>query len=236
MGDGIGDRMKTNYEKPFNFKLPRRMPVILRLDGKAFHTFTRGMVKPFDKALVRNMQNLALYLCHEIQGAELAYVQSDEISILLHNYKTLESQAWFDNKIQKIVSVSAGIASSYFSRLYDREVIFDARVFVIPESEVNNYFIWRQQDWERNSIQMLARSLYPHKELYKKNREALQEMCFQKEHNWNDLPTTLKRGTCINKKSVDLTDMTAFYIDKEIPIFTQDRNYVEQCLIDRVIK
>ena len=165
------------------------------------------------------------YLCENIQGAELAYVQSDEISILLHNYKRLNSESWFDNKVQKIVSISAGMASSYFSMAAGKMLQFDSRVFVLPEQEVCNYFIWRQQDWERNSIQMLAQSLYSQKELHKKNNSQLQELCFRKNKNWNDLSIQLKRGTCIIKNE------NLWKVDIDIPMFTQDRNYIEKLLI-----
>lgn len=220
----LGDRMKNYYENPFKIKLPMRMPVIIRLDGRAFHTYTRKCKKPFDSILIERMINTAKYLCENIQGAELAYTQSDEISILLHNYKRLNSGSWFDNEVQKIVSISAGMASSYFSMDAGKLLQFDSRVFVLPEQEVCNYFIWRQQDWERNSIQMLAQSLYSHKELHKKNNSQLQELCFKKGKNWNDLSIQIKRGTCIVKDEIDWS------IDYNIPIFTKERDYIEKRL------
>ena len=220
----LGDRIKGYYESPFKIKLPMRMPVIIRLDGKAFHTYTKKYEKPFDSVLVARMVDTAKYLCENIQGAELAYTQSDEISILLHNYKRLNSGSWFDNEIQKIVSISAGMASSYFSMDSGELVQFDSRVFVLPEQEVCNYFIWRQQDWERNSIQMLSQSLYSHKQLQKKNQSQLQELCFKKGKNWNDLSIQLKRGTCIVKNERE------WGIDYNIPIFTRNRNYIEKRL------
>lgn len=200
----LGDRMKK-YERAFKFSLPQRMPLIIRVDGKAFHTYTKGL-KPFDKNLRKVMDLTALKLCEEIQGAQLAYVQSDEISLLVHNYKRFASQGWFDNELQKICSVSAAIASATFTNesvLLERgrrPAFFDSRAFILPENEVNNYFIWRQQDWIRNSVQMLAYSLYSHRECYKKNNSALQEMCFQKGKNWNNLPPEDKRGRCVVPK------------------------------------
>ena len=230
MKSSIGDRMKKNYEKAYDIRLPMRMPVILRLDGKAFHTLTRGMVKPFDDNFILKMSMTARYLCQKIQGAVMAYVQSDEISILLHTYKKLESGAWFDNKVQKIVSVSAGLASAKFTQSLinlddiDKTAVFDARVFVVPESEVCNYFIWRQQDWERNSIQMLARSLYSHKECHKKNRVELNEMCFQKGKNWNNLHNHLKRGTVIVKNEEGKWEKI------HTPQFTKDRDFINDLM------
>jgi tRNA(His) 5'-end guanylyltransferase len=220
----IGDRMKGNYENSFKTFLPKRMPVIIRLDGKAFHTFTRGMKKPFDENLIDAMNKTAIYLCENIQNAQIAYVQSDEISILLNNYKRLNTQSWFGNELQKIVSVSAGMASSYFSLEFGRLAAFDSRAFVLPESEVCNYFIWRQQDWERNSIQLLAQSLYSSKELHKKKCSDLQEMCFQKGQNWNNLNTNLKRGRCTIKYE------GGWITDNVIPIFKKERDYIENLL------
>ena len=246
MKDKIGLRMKENYESRSRTFLTRRTPVIIRLDGKAFHTYTRGLEKPFDEGLIEDMQETAKFLCENIQGAKCAYTQSDEISILLTDYDNLETDAWFDYNVQKMTSISASLATAKFNQLRLRRSLlknqenfyaeldldikiandkggrknksralqsnqkvfnevdlanFDSRVFNIPKEEVVNYFIWRQQDAVRNSIQMLAQSLYSHKELHKKNTKQLQEMCFQKGHNWNDLHFSKKRGSLIVKNT-----------------------------------
>ena len=107
----IGDRMKEYYENITRNKLTRRTPVIIRLDGKAFHTFTRGFDKPFDKCIVTSMQETMNYLCNNIQGCVLGYTQSDEISLLLCDYQKLDTAAWFDYNIQKMVSVSAKLSA-----------------------------------------------------------------------------------------------------------------------------
>lgn len=176
----VDERMKQNYEHVYRIKLPKRMPVILRLDGKAFHTFTKNMDKPFDAELIDLMQNTTKYLLENIQNAVLGYTQSDEISILLMNYSKFTTESWFDNTLQKMVSISAAMASAFatleynYNHLYDNEAVpipprkyihFDSRAFVLPESEVNNYFVSRQQDCQRNSIQMVAQSLYSHESL-----------------------------------------------------------------------
>lgn len=227
----LGDRMKE-YERSFKSSLPKRLPVIIRLDGRAFHTYTQKCEKPFDFNFIECMKNTAIYVCDNIQGVELGYVQSDEISLLLHNYKQLNTEPWFNNNIQKMVSISAGLASSYFSLNSEDLVQFDSRVFVLPEDEVCNYFIWRQQDWERNSIQMLGQSLYSHKELQNKNNSEVQDMCFQKGKNWNDLPTYIKRGVCCVKRELNYFETTRsrWEIDDNIPIFTQNREYIEKLL------
>jgi len=210
--DALGDRMKDFYENRTRMKLPRRTNTIIRLDGKAFHTFTRGFEKPFDKNLTNAMNDTTKALCKEIQGAVIGYVQSDEISILLTDYTKLTTDAWFDGNIQKIVSVSASMATAYFNysinygRPYYNQLkaFFDSRVMTIPSrTEVINYFIWRQQDAVRNSISMLAQSLYSHGELMNKSANEMQEMCFQKGKNWNDIDDGWKRGRMIIKDSVE---------------------------------
>lgn len=222
----IGDRMKTYYEKPFNFQLPWRMPVIVRVDGKTFHTFTKHMERPFDDKFISDMMGLSLYLCESIHTAQFAYCQSDEVSILLHPYKKLDTQPYFNNEVQKIVSVVAGMASSYFSQVYKREAVFDARVFVLPEDEVVNYFLWRQQDATRNSVSMLAQSLYHHTELHQKDSKVKQEMIFKKSgQNWNDLPTHKKRGFCVSKSEQGLWE-----VDFHPPLFNVDRSYIDHHL------
>lgn len=212
MKDDLGDRMKEFYEGRTKYKLPRRTNTIIRLDGKAFHTFTRGFEKPFDKTLSDAMDNTAKALCENIQGAVMAYVQSDEITILLTDYKKLTTDAWFDGNIQKIVSVSASMATGYFNSFinYDRPddtrlmAFFDSRVFTIPDrEEVINCFLWRQQDAVRNSISMVAQSLYTHKELNGKDCNEMQEMSFQKGVNWNNIDDGWKRGRMIIKTQTE---------------------------------
>lgn len=219
----IGDRMKSNYESRYRVKLTRRTPVILRLDGKTFHTLTRGCEKPFSEDLHSSMINTTYALCEEIQGAKCAYSQSDEISILLVDFNNIDTDAWFDYNLQKIVSVSAGIASTTFTMSWGKTGIFDCRAFNIPKEEVCNYFVWRQQDWFRNSVQMLARAHYSHKQLYKKNLEDIHEMLHEKGINWNDLGQKWKNGTFLSK--ID-RDFTTFYDT----IFTEDRPIVEKHL------
>ena len=201
----IMQRMKSNYEDRYRFQLTRRTPVIIRIDGKAFHTYTKGLNKPFDENLIEDMQKTTEFLCKNIQGAKLGYTQSDEISILLVDYDTLTTDGWFDYNVQKIVSVSASITTAIFNRLRvlrgkDNLAYFDSRVFNIPVDEVSNYFLARQKDAVRNSISMLAQSLYSHKQLENKNMSDMQEMCFQKGYNWNNLEYYKKRGSTIIKQ------------------------------------
>jgi tRNA(His) guanylyltransferase len=221
--DSLGDRMKQQYEDRTRISLPRRTYTILRLDGKAFHTFTRGFDRPYDSKIVRWMDHAALELCKSIQGCKFAYVQSDEISLLLTDFETPQTQSWFDSNLQKMVSISASIATSAFNKAkmvddfksapefsLEHDMLFfanfDSRVFTISDPvEVANYFIWRQQDAVRNSIQMLGQSLYSHRELQEKNCDQIQEMTFQKGKNWNDVSVRNKRGGFVTKVTTEPT-------------------------------
>lgn len=120
--DNLGTRMKTFYEQVSKTRLVRRMPVAIRLDGKAFHTFTRGMNKPFDAVLIKSMQQTMMYLCNNIQGCVFGYTQSDEITLILIDYQTLESSAWFDYEVQKLCSVAASMATLQFNRVFRMNV------------------------------------------------------------------------------------------------------------------
>lgn len=208
MKDELGHRMKTYYENRTKVKLPRRTYTIIRIDGKAFHTYTRKLGKPFDATLIDDMFWTTKMLCENIQGCKMGYTQSDEISLLLTDFDRLGTDAWFDGNIQKMTSVSASMATGYFnSRREPNEygvpqplAFFDSRVFTIPTSvEVENYFIWRQKDAIRNSISMLAQSLYSHKELHKKGERDKIEMIKDKYHNWETLPDWIRRGYFVTK-------------------------------------
>jgi tRNA(His) 5'-end guanylyltransferase len=200
--DSIGDRMKC-YENVTRNYLTRRTPVIMRLDGKAFHTLTRNCVKPFDEFLSDAMISAAKVVMNEAMGAKLAYIQSDEISILLTDYDTLDTESWFDNNIQKLSSISASLASVEFSSFFGKSGHFDCRVFNIPKEDVNNYFIWRQQDWMRNSVQMLTRHYYSQKDMHLKTIPIMHEMLHVKGVNWSKLePERWKNGVTIIKKTI----------------------------------
>ena len=241
--DSLGDRMK-GYEQAARTVLPRRMPVILRIDGKAFHTYTKGCVRPFDATLGDVMLNTAKFLLETVQGARFAYTQSDEISLLLHGYKKFDSQPWFDNQVQKMVSVAAGCASAVFTahsfqisknQGEIKPAIFDCRAFVVPEAEVCNYFLWRQQDARRNSVQMLARSLYSHHEVERNNTESLKAMCEAKGQRWEDLELRWQRGACVYHGQTEPHFMghtkDTVRTDLKVPLFGEDRDYVNRHLV-----
>lgn len=253
MKDALGDRMKEFYEDRTRIKLPRRTYTIIRIDGKAFHTYTKGLERPFDEGLIEDMNGTTAYLCKNIQGAKFGYVQSDEISLVLTDFDDLSTHAWFDNNLQKMASVAASMATSEFNRLrlmrdskngaldirelnLFKMAQFDARVFQIPFiDEVENYFIWRQQDAVRNSISSVAQSLYSPKQLHGVKTDQMQEMIFQKGINWNDYDFRLKRGAVIGKVPVELTSGDVTYTRNkwmviDTPTFTQDREFIKNLL------
>lgn len=204
--DDLGVRMKTFYEQIPKTKLMRRCPVALRIDGKSFHTFTRGFQKPFDEVLIKSMQETMKYLCENIQGCVLGYTQSDEITLILVDYKKLTSSAWFDYEVQKICSIAASMATMAFNKFFannvgdyctytyerednsheeyehilslaiDKGAMFDCRCFNIPKEEVTNLIYWRQLDASRNSIQMVGQANFSHKELQNKSCNEIQDM------------------------------------------------------------
>ena len=265
-----------NYEYVTRTYLTRKMPVIIRLqpDGKAFHSFTRGLKKPFDDIFVKSMQDTMKYLCENIQGCVLGYTQSDEITLVLVDYQSREACSWFDNNIQKMVSVSASMATMAFNNAfaenYNQEqckyfddynnekcyrnlelekyfdtldkkcfkATFDSRVFTLPKEEVVNCLIWRQQDATRNSIQSVGQANFSHTKLHGKNCSDIQDMLMiENGINWNDYPTYLKRGSCCIKKPFIINEGTEqeairnkWVIDTEIPIFTQDKDYVNKLI------
>jgi len=247
--DSLGDRMKL-FEGVTRTRLMPKTPVMLRLDGKAFHTLTRGMDKPVDKRFQAAMYATAKALCEEVQGCQLAYVQSDEITLLLVDYQTYRTQSWFDYEIMKMCSVAAGIASAHFSGCYDDKVgIFDCRAWNLPQHEVVNALIWRQQDATRNSISSLAQSHFSPKELHGKDSVTMQDMLvLEKKINWNDCPVPQKRGVCVVKETYEVpvsgrdeisagkfgpmetftTTRTRWVVDENIPVFTQDRQYIDK--------
>lgn len=118
--DDLGKRMKEFYEQVPKTRLVRRMPVAIRIDGKAFHSFTKGFERPFDDVLIKSMQETTKYLCENIQGCVLGYTQSDEITLILVDYKNLESSAWFDYEVQKVCSISASMATMAFNKFFKK--------------------------------------------------------------------------------------------------------------------
>lgn len=247
----LGDRMKQ-YEAISKSCLIRRMPVILRLDGCHFHTFTKGFNKPFDEVLMGSMIRTMKFLCQNIQGCVFGYTQSDEISLVLVDYKKLNSSAWYDNEVQKMCSVAASLCILKFNEVFREEVhnhvpkyftenptllsaynkalksgaTFDCRAFNVPKEEVCNCIIWRQQDATRNSIQSLAQSQFSHKELHGLSCDKLHDKLFtERGISWNDLEVYKKRGTACYSRGEEHSDWA---VDLCMPILTQDNDYINK--------
>lgn len=137
VNDELGTRMKEFYEGVPKTRLVRRMPVAIRLDGKAFHTFTRGFKRPFDEVLGKSMRETMKYLCENIQGCVLGYTQSDEITLILVDYQNLNSCAWFDYEVQKMCSISASMATMAFNKFFTANVkneIMEYKASLTPQS------------------------------------------------------------------------------------------------------
>ena len=226
----LGIRMKTFYESAPKIHLMHRCPVAIRIDGRAFHTFTKGFQKPFDEILMKSMQETMQYLCENIQGCVFGYTQSDEITLILVDYKNLTSTAWFDYEVQKVCSIAASMATMAFNRAFannvgdyctytyecmdnthenyehilslavDKGAMFDARCFNIPKEEAANLIYWRQLDAMRNSVQAVGQANFSYKELQGKSCANIKEMLKEKDVDWDSLPLECQRGSCRVKK------------------------------------
>lgn len=196
--------MKRNYEIPSRRYLTRRLPVIVRLDGRAFHSWTRGIERPFSQALIDTMVNAATNVSSDMQGFKLAYLQSDEVSFLLTDYDEITTEAWFGYVQSKVESIAASSMTAEFNRMTQswyqgrKLALFDARAFNIPEAEIANYFLWRARDWERNSLNMYCSEFFSHKQLHGKSNSERHDMLHGIGKNWaTDLTEQQKNGTWI---------------------------------------
>lgn len=258
--DQFGDRMKE-YEKCGELVLPQNLPIIVRLDGNSFSKLTKRLKfkKPFDNNFREAMES-AMQSVFEYSGAKIGYCQSDEITLLINNPL---GQKFLSNRVSKICSLLASAATNGFNKYFINaqnifpEASFDCRVFVIPEKEVNNVFLWRQKDAWKNAVYS-----YAFFELQKQknisNRKATsrlkgmslaqkQELIYNElNFNINNLATMYKRGFCILRKKVNVpvSELSAesqkylknqefiqrnkIVFDYEIPIFSKDHDYIEK--------
>ena len=199
---------------------------MIRVDGKAFHSFLRHAEKPFDQEFIDAMAWTAETVSKQMSGFKLAFTQSDECTFVITDYDQHQTQGWFDYSLNKIVSVTASMFTAHFNNAYENDIateaayiagklrpmgIFDARAFVIPVPDVPNVFVWRQRDWERNSIQMLARAHFSHKECYGKKIPDLHEMLYTKGVNWaTDCTEQQKNGTFIPHRAEFIHDKLSY--------------------------
>ena len=244
----IAERFKR-YELVSEGHLYRRTPIIIRLDGNAFHAFTRKIWgRTWSADFHQCMANAVMPVMKKISGAKLAYMQSDEVSILLTDYDHLSTEAWFGYDLSKVISISSGMLSAYFNKematfLGDRAsesvgerkgsyndtrnpVWFDARAFNVPREDVANYFVWRQMDAIRNSISFFTSQFWSHREMQGKSCRLMLAMCESKGHDWNALPSWRKNGLVIRKGFAIGEDR--WVLDHDCPTFTQDFNYIDR--------
>jgi len=217
MNDSLGDRMKQNYERPARHYLTHRTPVVVRVDGRAFHTLTKGLRKPFDGNFIEAMILAACHVFAEVQGCKIAYVQSDEASFVLTDYDGLLTEAWLGNNKSKIESITAALMSVAFGRALrlmslkeelDDYVVFDARAFNVPEAEVANYLLWRAKDWHRNSVQMLAQHLFSHESLQGMSTSQCLYRLHAAGHSWDLLGEQVKNGTFLIRHKCGIAERT----------------------------
>lgn len=269
--DLFGNRMKE-YERTWDFKLTNRLPVIIRLDGNSFSKFTKKMnfEKPIDERFVDAMAETTKAVLEFCSGSQFGYFQSDEITIFLRNDLELNTDSFLANRIQKICSLVSSVASVSFCNYLNENkqtgqiknvyAVFDCRVFVVPETEVNNVFLWRQMDAFRNYVNSFAywklKDKYGTKEvqklLFKKKTNEVQEIIYKELGvNINDMPVKYRRGIGMIKKEKEVLidnivkpeilekfpDKKGTYIkrnewecDYNIPRFNEDKNYINKFL------
>lgn len=252
----LGDRMKKYYESRSKIKLLRRIYTLVRVDGQAFKTYTSNLKRPFDEGLMEDMEEATKHACSKIQGAKFGYVQSDEITILITDFEDINTDAWFDNDIQKLTSLTASYVATKFNQLriiralsnnysvgdegmvQSKPVIeliqkikladFDSRAFQLPtKTEVENYFIWRQQDIIRNSISSAARVHFSAKILEKVNSDGKIYMLKEKGIIWDEIDRYYKNGRLIYK---DTSSQRKEWTVTSLPKFTEDKEILSSLI------
>lgn len=208
MTDALGDRCKAFEQAEAGRAAMPGLPLLVRLDGRSFSNFTRGLARPYDKRMSRCMIETTRYLVQHTH-ALVGYTQSDEISLAWHHPES-GSDLLFGGKFQKLTSVLAGMASARFCQLVvahipekaDRTPHFDCRVWQVPTlQDAADVFIWREDDATKNSVTMAARSVYSDRELFEKCTSAKHDMLHAKGINWNDYPAFFKRGAYLQRRT-----------------------------------
>jgi tRNA(His) 5'-end guanylyltransferase len=214
--DGLGDRCKGFEQAEAGRRAMRGLPLLARLDGRAFHTFTRDMQRPYEPAMSRCMIETTRHLVQE-SIALVGYTQSDEITLAWYETSESASDYSFDGRFQKLASVLAGMASARFCQLVAAEMPgrasavphFDCRVWQVPTlADAADVFVWREDDAAKNSVSMAASALYTDRDLHGKDSSVKQGMLLEKGVNWNDYPGFFKRGSYLQRRSTQraLTD------------------------------
>jgi len=205
--DTLGDKLKEYEGAETSRKAMIGLPLLARLDGRSFHTFTKKFPRPYFPTMSKWMQELTAFLVDDTNAC-IGYTQSDEIS-LVWNLTSESSQFLFGGRFQKLTSVLAGLASAKFNQLVLKDSpsmahmlpCFDCRVWQVPDLDTAaDVFKWRELDATKNSITMAASTEYSHKELHCKTGKEKIEMLWQKGIDWNAYPTFFKRGTYFRRE------------------------------------
>lgn len=244
----LGDRMK-GYESSWESSLTNRLPIIARLDGRHFHSFTQSqdIEEPFSLRMSQAMVQSAYDVLEEVSGAQLAYIESDEISVLITPYTSLEFEPFLGNRVQKLCSILSSIVTQAFNFYWHKSfnefgsnpAMFDCRVFTVPKDEVCNYFIWRQKDWERNSVHMLGRDYFSHNEMHGwSNADVKNKLWDEHKVSWEDLESWKKNGVVIRKETIEevvdhpkapdeLVERNRFVTYRDdVPRFAKSRSFI----------
>jgi tRNA(His) 5'-end guanylyltransferase len=249
-GDALGDRMKVYEMAEAGRRATPLLPLLARLDGRCFSTFTRGLRRPYDERLSRCMRNLTSKLVEETSAC-CGYTQSDEITLAWYT-TNLKTELFFGGRYQKMTSVLAGMAALEFEAQLRAELpekagrgaVFDCRAWTVPTTEeAANAFLWREQDAVKNSISSAAQSVFSHKQLFGKHTGEMQEMLFQKGINWNDYPAFFKRGTYLQRKSVsrpftveELAELPPLHNARKNPGLVVERHEVRELQLPPLAK
>lgn len=238
MSDDLGDRLKGYESASTSRRAFKGQPLIVRLDGKAFHTFTKGLKRPYDERLSQLMTETMVHLV-DIFNATVGYTQSDEITLVFLSEPHHAGELLYNGRLQKIESLTAATATAFFNRKLPTVLpekatalpVFDSRAFVVPNvQEAYHVLLWRQQDATKNAISMAAQSMFEHSELQGKHGPEMQEMMFQKGVNFNDYPPFFKRGT-FAKRITRLKHLSAEVLaripEKHRPVGPVERRAVE---------
>ncbi|HVI40116.1 MAG TPA: tRNA(His) guanylyltransferase Thg1 family protein [Anaerovoracaceae bacterium] len=257
MADSLGDRQKQ-YEDNYDYSITRRVPIIIRADGRSFHRVTRKLQKPYCPELLNVMANTMMYAITEMQGAVFGYQQSDEITYVLRNDQSLDAEPWYQNRVQKMVSIAASLTTLGFNKCLQTldtkldivgDAIFDARVFAMPYiSEVANNLIWRQQDCSKNAISGAAQAELAakfgkrtalkllDKKISSEKKELLLHHCGI---DFDDYyPTSFRRGVAVYKIPTIVptkdggVSRNKWNLSWDIPNFVEEKDFLMNILIN----
>lgn len=246
MSSDLENRMRTYEEKSHFIK---RIPVIVRIDGKSFKNFTKQEVfyinekYDFSNIIIDGLVFAANNCLESGNNAKCAYIQSDEISILLTDFDYLNTEPLFNYDKEKIISYFTSVVSNSFNDYMNlfrksNSIIrpikianFLTKAHNYPEDDVVNYFVWRQQDAIRNSISKFCRNFYSDNEMHCKNQSNMHEMLYQKGMNWaTDLDDKFKNGVFIYKDK-GFEENTEYKIMEKCPIFLKERDIIQNLMI-----